>query len=141
MRLAFGALLAGAMAFGCKKDPVELFTLTTNPFDRDYTGPPVVEVDSIYLVIEGEDTSQYVSARVRVDLLPVAVDYVVEVEELSQGSLAQYPNASLNPANVLLHRTDSAEVGTNYCYEFTLRDPGTGGAARTTQPICEVAGE
>lgn len=61
---------------GCYKDEVDLPSLTTNPFDPEYTGPSVFVFDSTYatIVMVGSPpvsgTVQIVQLHLREDLLP-----------------------------------------------------------------------
>lgn len=50
MKLPLSASVILLLAMGCGKGELDPATLTTNPFDPDYSGPAVFQVDSTYLV-------------------------------------------------------------------------------------------
>lgn len=115
---------------GCYKDEVAEADLTTNPFDQDYIGEPILELtgDSTYRLFDNFgvpiDTVIEYRFRVRIDLFPVAVAYEPFGVQLNNGT--QFTGPLQTPdddeAFVLHHHVVD---GTNYCMDVSIKSQGT----------------
>ena len=82
-----------AMACGKELDPE---TLSSNPFDPDYTGPEVFVFDTTYtqnvVIPSGVVTYQVIGFHVRSELLPTGAHYSVQAVQVATGEVSM-----LNP--------------------------------------------
>ena len=87
------------LLMGCYKDDIDVASLTTNPFDRDYKGSPVFEMEGTSVQVTfipgvGNVPRQVVDFRVRNELFLSDVTYSVLLKDLGTGSTAELLQAA-----------------------------------------------
>ncbi|HQW06163.1 MAG: hypothetical protein IPH05_04845 [Flavobacteriales bacterium] len=74
-------ILAVLCTTACKKDEIDLSSLTSNPFDAEYNGDPIfamVDQETVEQTISGVVQQRLnVTVSVRSDLFPIATSYQV----------------------------------------------------------------
>jgi len=106
----------------CLKDDLDLASLTTNPLDLDYDGPPlVVIVSDTVVVMEGqqgqpEDTVFTMRAHVRSELLSPGTFWAWSVKNLQTGTVTSSANGQ-SDFSVFVSQVVN---GTTHCFAFTL---------------------
>ncbi len=82
-------LLLVPLVMGCYKDDLDVADLNNNPFDPEYVGPAVFELEGTYtqFVDLGEFTVLYqvIEVRVREDLFLSSAAYTVQLTDLQLG--------------------------------------------------------
>ncbi len=106
----------------CYKDEIDLESLNTNPFDKDYVGPSVFEIAGAYdqvLVINGVNVASHViEIRVKEELFLSPASYSVKV--LEQGATtSQFLNPD-PPGSNIFKFVRAPEPGAYVCLELNL---------------------
>ena len=125
-------LLALFILPGCNKEEVDPSTLTSNPFDPEYNGPPIfelIEARTTSYFEEGETRYRHEQdIRVRRDLMPAGATFGVYVDP--------------NPYPVVVNGStftwveNEAVLGQVYCRTYQLRN---GGGRGTNGRVCATA--
>ena len=116
-------LLLLFLAASCGKGELDPATLTNNPFDADYNGPTVYEVDTTYQqIITGGSAPvvyQVIAFRVKEELFLGAAAYFVQVFDPGNGLTSLL---SPNPANSdhFTYSRLGATVGIPVCLDLRL---------------------
>jgi hypothetical protein len=130
MKHAIPSLGLVLLFVSCYKDEVAEADLTTNPFDRDYSGPALLEFlsDSTYKLFDNLanpiDTVIEYKFRVRTDLFPSAVSYALDGVPVN-GEVAYEGDPQTpgdNEAFVLHHHVVE---GQDYCIDVSIESQGT----------------
>lgn len=126
-------LLLALLSGGCFKDDVDVARLTNNPFDPEYTGPPVFEGQgtSLQQVSIGGSTVLYqvIAFRVRSELFLAPASYGVEVRDQQSG---QVLNLSPDPPGSDQFRYRRAPLpGQPVCLELRLSNDQSTARAET----------
>lgn len=89
MRTLLVRLLPTLLLLACGKGELDPGTLKDNPFDPDYAGPPVFQLDTTYArsvsTPSGPVQQQVIAFRVRSELFLSRVQYSVRVEDTAYG--------------------------------------------------------
>ena len=124
------ALCLWSLFAACKKDPVDLGTLTTNPFDADYSGAPIFtefSVGSDTLLVNGIPVIRLTATvQVHTELFGRPTPYVVETRLLPSGSAETISSFFITDDRLQL-QLDQVEVGQQYCWALRLGNPGSFG--------------
>lgn len=107
----------------CGKGELDPATLTGNPFDRDYDGPAVFELDTTYLgtvvVPGGVVTYQVIAFRVREELFLADASYSVQVSDRESGVTTVIGPTPPNSDRFAYHKPDVV-TGAPVCLDLSL---------------------
>lgn len=125
-----------AMTVSCKKDEIDIASLTTNPFDPDYDGAPIftyLSDTTIDELVNGNPVSNLtIRVQVHTELFGTQTPYQVAFND---GSTTSTPSNSI-PNGVLTIRIANAVGGNEYCNLLRLENGGAFGGGNT---ICAIA--
>jgi hypothetical protein len=111
-----------SMLSGCGKE-VDTASLNNNPFDPDYSGPSVYELDTTYVtttVINGVPLSlQTIAFMVKEELLLSDVAYSVQVKDIAEDFITVVDPNPPN-SNHFTYSRPAAMVGVPVCLELRL---------------------
>jgi hypothetical protein len=121
--MLLGTLTCILLFTGCIKDPVPV-PLSTNPFDPDYEGPPLVELDSSSTVVYYQDfvpvdTVLRFHFKFRRDLFPSPTSFIPVVTDLTTGTVD--PGNELVSATSWTYERSGVQPGQSYCLDVQLR--------------------
>jgi hypothetical protein len=129
-------LLSVLFLSGCARYEVDINGLSTNPFDQDHVGTPLIRLDSVRTipVIQGAVYQQRLYVHVS-DLLLAEGGYELRMIDLTDVDTV-YATQAGSSTVVLLNQ--QVTLGTTYCL---LVDLSIGGAYLTTQRLdtCALA--
>jgi hypothetical protein len=115
-------LLSTLLLGGCYKDEIDIASLNTNPFDRDYQGPAVFQLVGTYtevVNINGVNAlRQVVEFTVREDLFLQPTTYSVYVRE--QGAATGEFIAPEPPGSNIFRYKRAPQPGVQLCLELRL---------------------
>ncbi len=116
-------LCIALLACACGKGELDPASLTGNPFDADYDGPPVFVYDSTYTqtvtIPGGVIVNQVIAFHVKSELLPVNTGYSVEVVETVTGDRAVINPDPPNSHSFRYSRANPV-VGAPLCVKLAL---------------------
>ncbi|MGV9012763.1 MAG: hypothetical protein ACOH13_09235 [Flavobacteriales bacterium] len=122
MKALFILLLVPLALTSCLKDDLDPEALTTNPFDLDYNGTPllVLELDTVEVITDqfgnSIDTVLSQTVRVRTELLSPLAGWSWRVKDLTTNVVS---NSTSNSATFTAY-AHSVTIGTTRCFEYTL---------------------
>lgn len=127
MRTLQRALFIGVLTvMACDKKEVDTASLNTNPFDRDYTGTPLVQYISAGPADAYDDfgnfihTAYRIEFKVRADLFPHATAYSVQVHNLTQGGTTTTQSLHSDGDDTFHGDFYPYQAGQEYCMEVAL---------------------
>ena len=125
-----------ASTVSCKKDLIDVGSLTTNPFDPAYDGAPIftyLSDTTITALVNGNAVSTLtIEVQVHTEYFGRQTTYQVAYND---GSTASTPSNSI-PNGLLTVRIANAVEGQAYCTLLRLENGGTYGGGNT---ICATA--
>lgn len=132
MRTTSIILAFALLSVGCGKEEVDPTTLTSNPFDQDYTGAPIFELIGQHItsyVVDGQTRyRQQQDIRVRTDLMPSGATFTVMEVGISipvGTNVASFSRV-----------VDPVTPGNQYCKTYQLTN---GGGHAAENAVCATA--
>jgi len=141
MRTKAAFIVIVLLACGCKKNDVDIDQLNYNPYDADYVGEPLFEVESTftdsYVDSQGATIPRFnVRTFARTDRLPQSAAYFIWTR--SPGSATW--SGPIDPDDLfggnLILRYDNYVSGTTYCRECAIGTNSTPGGSTL---VCATA--
>jgi|JI6StandDraft_1071083.scaffolds.fasta_scaffold03425_2 hypothetical protein len=122
MKAHYILLFVPLLFTSCLKDDLEPAKLTTNPFDLDYTGEPLLVLEGATVEVFYDDsgfpndTVLEQTIRVRTELLSPLAGWTWRIKDLSTNTIVDSPSNSAT----FTYFAHNVSVGSTRCFEYTL---------------------
>lgn len=141
MRFTGPLFIAALLLTGCKKDDVDIGQLNTNPFDTDYVGLPLFEVDHTftdsYVNTLGATVPRFnVVGFARTDRIPANASYFIWFRTSGGTDWTGPVNPSQLFGGEFTLRYDNYVSGAIYCTDCAI---GTNNAPGGLSTLCATA--
>lgn len=133
MNKAITLLMVGVLAtmVACKKDEIDIASLTTNPFDPDYAGAPIFtfisSMTTTELINGNAVNTLTIEVQVHTELFGRPTTYQVAYND---GSATSTPSNSI-PNGLLTMQIPNVVEGQEYCNMLRLENGGAFGGGNT----------